>query len=162
MKTFLNFLFINLLFISVSIAGPKKGISVSVNLSPAGSFEIKGKVKGKVSKKDGGFFAKKLSFKVKRLKTGMELRDKHTKDKLEFKSHPNVVVKNAKGSGGKGTASISVRGVTKKIGFKYSVVGKYVKAIFKLNLKDFKFSGINYMGVGVKDKVTVTAVVPIK
>jgi len=150
------------LFFSTAHAVSKKGVSVSVELSPAGSFEIKGKVKGSVKKKGSGFEAKKLSFRVKRLKTGMDLRDKHTKEKLEYKKHSDVVVTNAKGSGGKGTGTITVRGVKKKFAFTFKEAGKYIKAKFKLSLKDFGFSGINYMGVGVKDKVTIEAMVPVK
>ncbi len=150
------------LLLSVAQAAPKKGVSVSVELSPAGSFEIQGKVKGSIKKTGSGYEAKKLSFSVKKLKTGMDLRDKHTKEKLEYKKHSSIVVTDAKGSGGKGTANISVRGVKKPFSFNFKESGKSIIAKFKLNLKDFGISGISYMGVGVKDSVEVTAVVPVK
>jgi hypothetical protein len=159
---FLSAILLSTFLVFSNAYAAKKGISISVELSPAGSFEIKGKVKGKVKKSGAGFSAKKLSFKVKRLKTGMDLRDKHTKEKLEYKKYADVVVTDAKGSGGKGTGTINVRGKKQKFNFSYKEVGKYVQAKFKLSLKSFGFSGINYMGVGVKDKVTVTATIPVE
>ena len=149
-------------FVFSGIYAAEKGISIAVELSPAGSFEIKGKVKGSVKKSGPGYLAKKLSFKVKRLKTGIDLRDKHTKEKLKYKKYSSIVVTDAKGSGGKGTGIINVRGKKQKFNFSYKEVGKYVQAKFNLSLKSFGFKGISYMGVGVKDKVTVTATVPVK
>lgn len=162
MKKFTVILISTFFLATTAVAAPKKGVSVSVELSPAGSFEITGKVKGSVKKTGAGYEAKKLSFAVKKLKTGMDLRDKHTKEKLEYQKHSDVVVSDAKGSGGKGSGTITVRGVSKKFSFSFKESGKNIIASFKLNLKEFGFTGINYMGVGVKDSVEVSAVVPVK
>lgn len=158
----LGLLLLILLMAFSANAKSKKGVTVYVELSPAGSFEIKGKVKGKVRTKGGQLFADKITTKVKNLKTGLDLRDKHTKEKLEYKKFPKIEVTNAKGSNGKGTGTINVKGIKKKISFTYKETGKYIKAKFNLSLKDFNFSGIKYLGVGVKDKVRVEAVVPFK
>ena len=158
----LGYLLIALLISSNVIAASKKGVTVFVNLSPAGSFEIKGKIKGKVYKKGNKFIAKKIATKVTKFKTGLELRDKHTKEKLLASKFPFIEVKKATAKDGKGTAEITIKGIKKKISFRYKEMGKYIKAIFNLSLKDFNFKGIKYLGVGVKDKVRVEAVVPLK
>lgn len=149
--------------LSFSTFATKKGLVVDVNLSPAGSFQIKGKIKGSVYEEGGKLKSKNLYSPVKRFKTGMDLRDNHTKKKLQYKKFPKVEILKAIGSDGKGKAVIKIRSIKKAISFKYKrVSAKYVKAVFKLSLKDFKFVGVNYMGVGVKDKVKITAVIPVK
>ena len=72
-----------LLFSTLSIAADP-AIDISVNLTPAGSFQITTpKIKGKVKKsKKGTFTAKKLTVKVKDLKTGIELRDDHMQKRI--------------------------------------------------------------------------------
>lgn len=140
----------------------KKSINVVVGLSPAGSFEINSKkVKGKAVYKGGQYIAKKVKVSVKSLKTGMDLRDKHLKDKLEIKKHPYIIIDKAVAKGGKGTAIVNIRGMKKKLAFAYKIKGKYFVAKFPLKLSDYKFKGINYMGVGVKDKIVITASLPI-
>ena len=152
-----------LLASTIALAGPKKGVTVAVELSPAGSFEIKGKVSGVVKKGKGGkLVAKKLSFKIAKLKTGLDLRDKHTKEKLSMKGKFPAVIVTAIGKDGKGSGKIKVKGKTKKFKFTYKVEGKMVVAKFPLSLKTFGFTGISYMGIGVQDKVEVTAVVPLR
>jgi hypothetical protein len=149
--------------LSFGVFAAKKGVTVDVNLSPAGSFQIKGKIKGSVTKNGDKFVSKDLYSPVKKFKTGMDLRDDHTKKKLEYKKYPKIEILKAAGKAGKGKAIIKIRSIKKKVSFKYKELSsKYIKVVFNLNLKDFNFEGINYMGVGVKDKVKVTAVIPIK
>ncbi|MCP4912914.1 MAG: YceI family protein [Oligoflexia bacterium] len=151
---------LSLLFSLSTLA--KKSVNVVVGLSPAGSFEINSsKVKGKAVYKGGQYTAKKVKVSVKSLKTGMDLRDKHLKDKLEMKKHPYIVIDKAVAKGGKGSAIVNIKGMKKKVPFSYKINGKYFVAKFPLKLSDYKFKGINYMGVGVKDKVVITASLPI-
>lgn len=131
---------------------------VDVELSPTGSFEIKGKVHGSVQKGET-LMAKNLKFVVRSLETGIELRDKHTKEKLESSY---VEVPKAVGQNGQGKAYIVVKGVRKKIPFSYEERGSSVLANFDLSLSDFGIEGIRYMGVGVQDKVSVRANLPLK
>ncbi len=139
----------------------KTQYQIHISLSPAGSFDIKGtKVKGKISKTAGGFQAKMLKFPVKKLSSGIDLRDKHLKKKLEAKKHPYVKILKAVGKKGKGSAIISIRGIQKKISFVYKEGKGSLSLYFKINLKDFKFKGINYMGVGVKDVIKIKALLP--
>lgn len=138
-------------------------LKILVNLSPAGSFEIATqKLKGSATRNGGGFVTKGISVKAKNLKTGLDLRDEHLHKKLEVTKHKKISILQGKASGGKGVAVIDVKGVQKNIGFTYTESGGNLVASFSLSLKDFKFSGINYAGVGVKDKVDVVASIPIK
>ena len=151
------------LTLSFSASAAKKGIVIDVNLSPAGSFQIKTKLKGSVYEKGGIYHSKGLYSQVKRMETGMDLRDDHTKKKLEFTKYPNVEILKAQAKNGKGQAIIKIRSVKKKVSFVYKKISsKYIKAVFNISLKEFNFEGINYMGVGVQDKIKVTATVPVK
>jgi hypothetical protein len=164
MRTFIYSSFIIPLFLisSLTFGATKKGVVISVELFPAGSFEITGKIMGSVKKKGDGFFAKKLSFKIPRLKTGLDLRDEHTIKHLSKKGKYKTVIVTAEGKDGKGIGKIKVRGITKKFKFNYEKDGKYLTAKFILNLKDFGFEEISYMGIGVEDKVEVSATVAVK
>lgn len=158
-----NILLIALLIFSFS-AFAKKGISINVPLSPAGSFKIESsKIKGKVKKQGDTYKASKLYVKTKDLKSGMDLRDEHmlNKDRLDEKGHPKIIVKNIVAKGGKGTAKITIKGKTKPIKFKYKASGSTFTAKFKLNVKDFPLKKLKYLGVGVKGILSVTAHVPI-
>ena len=99
---------------------------------------------------------------MKSLKTGVELRDKHTQKYLETPKFPEAVLVSATGKGGKGKGKIKIRGVEKDIEGTYKVEGKLLKADFKLTLSDFDIKEINYMGVGVEDEVTLHVAVPMK
>lgn len=152
-----------LMVFSLSSFAASKGVIVDVNLSPAGSFQIKGKLKGSVTQKGDKFISESLYSPVKNFKTGMDLRDDHTKKKLEYKKFPKVEIIKAAGKDGKGQAIVQIRSIKKKVPFTYKKLdSKYIQAVFNLSLKDFKFEGINYMGVGVKDLIKVTATVPVK
>lgn len=152
-----------LIFVTVSLNTWCSEISVKVKLSPAGSFNMVFKdVRGSLKKEGNLIKGKKISAKVKTLATGMDLRDEHARDKLEYKKHPRITVTDIVGKNGVGKGKINIKGISKKIVFKYKNLGKglYITK-FPLSLKDFKFSNINYMGVGVTDKVMVTAKIPV-
>lgn len=152
-----------ILFIAISQAYASGKLTVSVGLSPAGSFEItSSKVKGKAVKAGGGYVAKKISVKTNSLVTGLELRDRHLHDKLEVSKFKKITILDGKAKGGKGVATIEVKNIKKKVGFSYKESGGNLVVSFSLSLKDFNFSGINYAGVGVKDKVDVKAIIPVK
>jgi polyisoprenoid-binding protein YceI len=149
------------IWLSVSFAaeGPVK---VKVNLYPMGSFEmVSDRIIGSGEKKGNVYTAKEVKVLTNNLKTGMSLRDKHTHEKLQTDKFPYITVSDIKASGGTGTAKITIRDVTKDIKFTFKDAGAgKATADFKLSLKDFKFAGINYQGVGVEDEVQVIATVP--
>lgn len=144
---------------SAAADGPLK---VHVGLSPMGSFDIStDRIIGSGEKKGANYTAKEVKVLVKGLKTGMSLRDKHLHDKLQEEKFKYITVTDIKATAGKGTAKITIRDVTKDISFTFKDdnAGK-ATAEFPLSLKDFKFSGINYQGVGVEDEVKVSITVP--
>lgn len=158
-----HILLVALLAFSFS-AFAKKGITINVPLSPAGSFQIESKkIKGKIQKKGSSYSVKKLYVKVKDLSSGMDLRDEHmkNKDRLDQKGHPKIEVTDVVAKGGKGKAKIKIKGVTKPINFKYSANDKIFTAKFKIRVKDFPLKKLKYLGVGVKGILDVTARVPI-
>ncbi len=152
-----------LLIMSFTAFGAGKGVDVTVNLSPAGSFHVKTKkVKGKVIKSGNSYSAKKLYVKIKDLKTGIDLRDDHMKKRLSPKKHPKIIVTKLKAKAGTGKAVIEIKGIKKPIKFKYTTSAKMMNASFKINLADFKVKDLSYAGVGAEKVVTIKAVVPIK
>lgn len=145
---------------SLSFAG---SVTVDVNLNPAGSFKAKtSEIKGIAIVKGDEISASNISVPLKGLKTGVELRDKHTLKHLETTKYPEAVLISATGKGGKGTGKIKIKGIEKDIAGTYKINGDQVDAEFKLNLPDFKITGINYMGVGVEDEVTLHVSLPFK
>ncbi len=140
-------------------------VKVHIGLSPAGSFEAKAKIHNGIVKTMGSkFFAKNMYVKAKELKTGIGLRDSHLYKRLNIKSHPKIVIHKAMGAKGKGVAIVEIRGVKKKIPFKFKKKGSKVSFDMDVVLKDFRFDkkkdGLSYMGVGVKDKITISGLLP--
>lgn len=150
-----------LLMFSFVTFAVSKGVNVTVELSPAGSFTAKSaKIKGKVSKKGDLYYAKKLYVNVKDLKTGIDLRDEHMQKRIKGSK---ITVTNMKAKGGKGIAMLEMNGKSKKITFKYKANQKQFMANFKLNVRqDYQLKDLKYLGVGAKDEVTIEAIVPIK
>ena len=158
-----NLLLVMLVMFSLSALAEQKALDVTVNLTPAGSFQVQAdKVKGSLKEAAGMYTAKKLWVKARDLETGIELRDDHMRKRIEADKHKNIIVSDVKAKGGKGVGKITIRGITKKIAFIYKVSGKKMLAKFKLNLSDFKVKDLKYLGVGAKDEVLVSALVPIK
>lgn len=151
------------LALALSFSLSAKEIDILVQLSPAGSFNIKtSKVKGKVTKKGDKYVAKKLSVKIKDLRSGIELRDDHVQKRLAKTKNKRIVVSSLTAKAGKGKGKIAINGIKKPIKFTYTISGKEMVAKFKLNLDQFKVKDRKYMGVGAKKIVEVSASVPIK
>lgn len=136
---------------------------VDIGLRPAGSFKVKtSDVKGMVLKKGSSFEAQNIVVGLTSLKTGIELRDTHTKKYLEVEKFPEAILVSAKGEGGKGTGTIRIKGIEQKISGTYKIEGSSLVAEFPLKLSDFKITGIKYMGVGVDDSIKLVVTVPVK
>ncbi|MFS4457665.1 YceI family protein [Bdellovibrio sp. HCB2-146] len=146
-----------------SLTSMAQEATVDVTLNPMGDFKGKtSDVKGNATVKGDEVSATNIVVNLKNLKTGVELRDKHTQKYLDTGKFPEAVLLSAKGKGGKGTGRIRIRGVEKDISGTYKVEGKTLKAQFDLNIADFGIKDINYMGVGVEDKITLNVSVPVK
>lgn len=147
----------------ISTAAMAQSVVVDVVLNPMGDFKAKSSaVKGEAVVKGDEVSAENIVVDLKTLKTGVELRDKHTQKHLETEKFPEAILVSAKGKGGKGTGKIKIRGVEKDVAGVYKVDGKVLKAKFKLKLSDFGIEDINYMGVGVEDEITLNVIVPVK
>lgn len=136
---------------------------VDVTLNPMGDFKAKTtQIKGFAVVKGDMVSAQNIIVSLKGLKTGVELRDKHTVKHLEVQKHPHAVLISAVGKGGKGQGKIQIKGIVKDIKGTYQISGGFLKARFPLKLSDFGITDINYMGVGVEDEVMLNVAVPVK
>ena len=111
-----------------------------------------------------------VTVKLTGIKTGMDLRDEHTRKALETDKFPTTELKVARAnlkfpsggeSSGEATGSLKLHGQTKDVKFKYTATprgdGFDVKADIKqLNMKQFGIEPPTYLGVGVKPEVDVS------
>jgi len=138
-------------------------VKVDVELSPAGSFTAEtDKITGYAIKTKTGVAAKNVTVDVKSLTTGIELRDKHLKQRLLLKKYPKIEMLKAVGKNGSGKAIIVIKGVKKTYSGKYSINGTKLTAKFDVDLSALGINDVNYMGVGVENKVSVEVTLPIK
>lgn len=137
-------------------------VTVDVVLNPMGNFKAKTEsISGHAIVTGTDVSAQNIKVDLRTLKTGIELRDKHTQKHLRTDKYPEAILSIAKGKNGKGIGRIKINGEEKEIKGTYKIVGKNLQANFSLNLPDFKITDINYMGVGVEDEVKVQVVIPI-
>lgn len=140
-----------------------ENVEITVQLSPAGKFVAKtNDILGTATKKETSYVAENVVVDLKNLKTGIELRDQHTLDKLEAKKFPQIKLIKAEGKDGKGTGTIEIRGIQKPIEGTFEVKDNKLTAEFELKMSDFDIKGVKYMGVGAKDTVKVKAIIPVK
>lgn len=158
MKSFLLFCLLSFSFTSL---GAKSGVSVTVKLSPAGSFQAKtSTIKGSITKSGSSYTAKKLSVKVKDLETGIELRDDHLQKRI---SGSRITVTDVKASRGNGTGFLEMNKIKKPIRFKFEANSSQLMAVFTIKMSsDYKLKDLKYLGVGAKDVVKIQAIIPIK
>jgi polyisoprenoid-binding protein YceI len=151
-----------LIVLASSLASAQTAV-VDVSLSPAGSFKVTSSdVKGFAEKTGDSYTAKNIVVGLKDLKTGIDLRDEHTKKYLDVAQFPEATLVSAQGSNGKGEGLIKIKGIEKKIEGTYEATADTLTAMFELNYQDFKISKAKYMGVGVRDVLKLTVSVPIK
>lgn len=134
------------------------------------------KIKGKGDKLTGDLnvMDKKISgilkFGLDSLKTGIGLRDEHTKEKyLEVAKFPEatLTIKDQElpepGKSGKISGELNLHGVQKNIETFIEVKdANKAQGQFELNLSDFKIEIPKYMGVTVADTVKVTVELELK
>lgn len=151
------------LIFSLSVFAETASMQAKVVLRPAGSFVAEtDKVKGEAVKTpDGGVSAENIVIDLRTLHTGVGLRDKHLKDKIQVEKYPETKLVKATGKNGKGIAEIEFMGMKKKVEGTYKIEGKSLNAEFPINLPDFNITGIKYMGIGVKDEVVIAVKVPL-
>lgn len=136
---------------------------VDLKLRPAGSFKVKSSdVKGFAVQKGNMVEAKNIVVGLTKVKTGITLRDTHTKKHLEVEKYPEAILVSAQGQGGKGKGILKIRNISKPISGNYKIQGSKLIAEFPIKLSDFNITGIKYMGIGVDDNAKVLVSVPIK
>jgi hypothetical protein len=137
-------------------------VKVQIHLSPAGGFVAQtSDIKGFVTVNGAGYTGRNILVNLKHLKTGIELRDKHTQKHLETDKYPDAVLMVAQGKGGKGKAKLRIHGKEIVVSGTYEVKGPKLLVKFPVHLADVNITGIKYMGVGVKDDVEIEILVPI-
>lgn len=137
-------------------------LEIDVALSPAGSYTAKTtNVTGHAYKTADGVAAEDIVVDLSTIQTGIGLRDKHTKDRLAVSKYPKATLVKATGKNGKGEGLIMVRGKKQKVQGTYKIEGEMLKADFPMSLSDLDIKDVRYMGVGVKDTVTIHISVPV-
>lgn len=156
MKTLIGLLaFIPLLSFAAGTA------KVHVKLNPAGDFTATTtKVRGFVEKIDGSYKARDLTFAVGSLDSQQDTRNDHMWKELGGKS-AKVVVKDAKGSGGRGQGILVVKGISKPIEFTYKEQGGSVVASFPIKFSNYGIKP-SFLGVGVEDMGKIEATIPVR
>ena len=149
---------------NTALAFAKSNVKVSINLNPVGSFEINSdQITGSITKTKNLLVAKEIALQVDSLKSGIVKRDRDMLQKFSLVNFPNIVIRNAIAKNSKGTAEIFINGTWKKISFYYSErKDKMVDVIFSLNLSDFKFKKIEFLGVSLKDKISIHTTLEVK
>lgn len=125
-------------------------------------------VTGSLTSDSNGSFSGTLSLNIKSLKTGIEMRDEHMKEKyLEVEKYPTAYLKvqrlpaPAAGKSLKNTFSwpLSLHGIEKNVDvtvdMKNSAEGYSGDAEFSLKLSDYNIAIPTYLGVKVADKVEI-------
>jgi len=159
-----RFIWMSVILLGLSQAAfGKSGVSVDVTLTPAGSFKAKTeKVSGYAYRTQTGMAADNVVVDLTSLETGIGLRDKHTKERLLVAKHPKAKLLKVSGQNGKGVAIIEIRGQQKKVMGTYQENGNILQAQFPMQLSELGINDVRYMGIGVKDTVTINVELPIK
>lgn len=140
-----------------------QSLEIDVQLSPAGSFKaVTKKIKGFAKKSGEQVSAENVLVDLRSLSTGIGLRDKHLKERLQVEKHPVAKLITAQGKGGKGTATLQIKGQKKEVSGTYKVSGSQLSAEFPMKMSELSINDVRYMGVGAKDEVKVTIVLPVK
>ncbi len=158
--------FASLLFAVVAtfqIHAGAQQMTASFVMNPVGDFKAKtSAIKGSATQQGDTVHAENIVIDVSTLATGLDLRDKHAKEKyLEMAKYPQIVLVKADGKGGKGQGILKLHGVEHPVSGTYVVKGNMLTADFTIKLSDFKIAEINYKGVGVEDEAKISVTVPL-
>lgn len=109
---------------------------------------------------ENGKVSGEFKFELTTLDTGIELRDRHMREKyLRVQDHPEAVLKIKdlpQNSSGDFTGQLTLHGVTKPVSGKFKTgEKKSVDASFKVKLSEFNIDIPKYMGITVADEVDV-------
>jgi polyisoprenoid-binding protein YceI len=157
----MKYIFLTIMFCAQSVCA--QSLQIDVKLTPAGSFQaITNKVKGSVQVSGNDAQAESVVIDLKSLTTGISLRDKHMKERLNVEQYPMAKLIKAEGKGGKGTATLEIKGQKIPVAGTYEMKDGKLRAQFKMKMSDLGINDVRYMGVGAKDEVTVSVELPTK
>lgn len=159
-----NFIFVLMTFVSSAALASAPDVQAKFNLFPAGHFTAETtKVVGQAVAKGAKFLASNIVVDLTSLSTGISMRDKHLKEKLQTDKFPTATLVTGEGENGKGKGKITIRGITKDIEGSYKDLGDgFAQATFPLKITDFNLEQPKYLGVEVEDQFEVTVTVPVK
>lgn len=146
-----------LLATSINFAYAHK-LKVLGTLSPFGSVEIySSDIDGEIfySPETKEIAALDLSVPVKSLDSGISLRNEHIHKFLNIKKYPEILMKDMVVKGGKGSAFLTINGVTKKIQFTVKKSKKLLQTVLKLNMANFKLPKAQFYHIGVDPEIKV-------
>lgn len=143
------------------LAYAESKVTISVTLTPAGSFQaVSNRPKGNLTKSGDEFKADKVTVSIESFKTGIDLRDEHFWKHLQANKYAKATLTDLKAKAGQGTAMLEVNGVIKAIKISYTEKNGEILANLKVNAKDFNLPSAEYLGVGVKNEVIVDVILP--
>ncbi len=147
----------------ISVSAQAQSLGIDVTLKPAGSFTAKtSKVKGFAYQNGDTVTAENILVDLRSLDTGIALRDKHLKERMMVQKYPVAKLVKASGKGGKGKATLQIKGTTQEVEGTYKIADGKLEAEFKMLASKIDITGVKYMGVGVSDEVVVHISVPVK
>jgi polyisoprenoid-binding protein YceI len=131
---------------------------------PAG-LAIEGRTSDVVVEDDGTNV--RVTVKLSNIDTGLELRNRHTKEDLEVDKFPTATIVVARSllklGGGDGDAkgSLTIHGQTKDVTFHYNAANNGgtldVKSSTRIGVSDFGVKPRSYLGVSIKNDVDIYA-----
>lgn len=140
-------------------------VKMDFSLSPAGAFQARtSDLSGFAYYEGTELKATPIAVRMDTLATGIALRDRHLKERLQADKNPVAKLTEAMGKDGKGEGLLEYRSFKKRVPFSYKVDDTRTRVTAKLDLKisDFGLADeIMYMGVGVDDEVALEVAVPI-
>ncbi len=140
-------------------------MKMDFSLSPAGAFQARtSDLSGFAYFEGTQLKATPITVRMDTLATGIALRDRHLKERLQTDKNPMAKLTEASGKDGKGEGLLEYRSFKKRVPFEYKVDDTRTRVNAKLNLKisDFGLDDeIMYMGVGVEDEIALEVAVPV-
>ncbi|HEX4923060.1 MAG TPA: YceI family protein [Bdellovibrionales bacterium] len=154
-----------LILMTAATALAEPAVELRVSLFPAGNFTAKSaKVKGHAELNGNTVSAKNITVPTASFDSGIDLRNKHMKQRFETEKFPEAVLLEATGRDGKGKGKLQVKGVVREVDGSYKLVNdnKELEATFKTKASDFNIKDVSYMKVGMEDELEVFVRVPVQ
>jgi hypothetical protein len=140
-------------------------VKIRATLFPTGSFVATShKVVGVAHLLPGNKVeAKNITVPAGSFDSGIELRNKHIKQRFDVEKFPTITLLEARGQGGKGRGKLKVKDIVRDVVGTYKIVdGNMLHAEFKARASGFNIRDVSYLGVGMEDELNLEVEVPLK